>query len=349
MTKRAFVTGVTGQDGSYLAELLLAKGYIVHGLVRRASSSNLGRIDHLCNDESLKDRFFLHWGDLADKSSLQHAIEAACPDEIYNLGAMSHVKVSFDMPEYTADVDALGTLRVLEIVRAFNPKIRFYQASTSELFGKVQSIPQTETTPFYPCSPYGVSKLYGYWSVVNYREAYDLFACNGILFNHESERRGDIFVSKKITQSVARIKLGLQSKLTLGNLDAKRDWGYAPDFVEGMWRMLQAEAPSDYVLATGQTHSVREFVERSFKEVDITIEWQGEGLNEKGIDSDSKQRLVDISPEFFRPREVDFLLGDPSKAKKELGWNPQTTLEELVSIMVQYDMQEQSKNLVLTP
>jgi GDPmannose 4,6-dehydratase len=347
MTKRAFVTGITGQDGSYLAELLLKKGYEVHGLVRRSSSSNLGRIDHLCKDESLKDRFVLHWGDLADKSSLQNAIEIAAPDEIYNLGAMSHVKVSFEMPEYTADVDALGTLRLLEIVRAVNPKIRFYQASTSELFGKVQSIPQTEKTPFYPCSPYGVSKIYGYWSVVNYREAYDLFACNGILFNHESERRGDIFVSKKITQSVARIKLGLQSKLTLGNLDAKRDWGYAPDFVEGMWCMLQADTPSDYVLATGKTHSVREFVERSFKELGISIEWQGEGLSEKGIDSETKKILVDISPEFFRPREVDFLLGDPSKAKKELGWNPQTSLEELVSIMVQYDMKEQSKYLAL--
>lgn len=346
MTKRAFVTGITGQDGSYLAELLLAKGYIVHGLVRRSSSSNLGRIQHLCDDESLKDRLFLHWGDLADKSSLQNAIEVACPDEIYNLGAMSHVKVSFEMPEYTADVDALGTLRLLEIVRTVNPNIRFYQASTSELFGKVQSIPQTESTPFYPCSPYGVSKIYGYWSVVNYREAYDLFACNGILFNHESERRGDIFVSKKITQSVARIKLGLQSKLTLGNLDAKRDWGYAPDFVEGMWRMLQAEAPADYVLATGKAHSVREFVELSFKEVGIAIEWMGEGLEEKGINSKTGEVIVGISSEYFRPREVDFLLGDPSKAKKELGWNPQTTLDELVSIMVQYDLKEQGRSLV---
>jgi len=346
MTKRAFVTGITGQDGSYLAELLLSKGYIVHGLVRRSSSSNLGRIDHLCKDESLKERFFLHWGDLADKSSLQNAIEVARPDEIYNLGAMSHVKVSFEMPEYTADVDTLGTLRLLEIVRTVNPGIRFYQASTSELFGKVQSIPQTESTPFYPCSPYGVSKLYGYWSVVNYREAYDLFACNGILFNHESERRGDIFVSKKITQSVARIKLGLQHKITLGNLDAKRDWGYAPDFVEGMWRMLQAEVAADYVLATGKAHSVREFVERSFKEVGITIEWQGEGLEEKGIDAKTGTVIVDISAEYFRPREVDFLLGDPTKAKKELGWNPQTTLAELVSIMVQYDLKEQGRNLV---
>lgn len=347
--KRALITGITGQDGSYLADLLLKKGYEVHGLIRRSSSSNHARIAHLIENDVFENRFFLHWGDLSDKGSLRAAIEKSKPDEIYNLGAMSHVKVSFEMPEYTADVDALGTLRLLEVIREINPQIRFYQASTSELFGKVQETPQTETTPFYPCSPYGVSKIYSYWTVVNYREAYDLFACNGILFNHESPRRGDIFVSRKITIAVARIALGLQSKLTLGNLDSKRDWGYAPDFVEGMWRMLQVDSPQDFVLATGQTHTVRKFVELAFAEVGIQIGWEGNGLNEIGVDLATGKVLVDISEEFFRPREVDLLLGDASKAKAFLNWEPTTLLHELVSIMIKADRKEQQKLTDLHP
>ncbi|MBI3258652.1 MAG: GDP-mannose 4,6-dehydratase [Ignavibacteriae bacterium] len=336
--KKAFITGITGQDGSYLAELLLEKGYTVHGLVRRSSSSNLCRIQHLIDDELLKDRFFLHEGDLGDFSSLKRAVHAAEPDEVYNLAAMSHVKVSFDIPEYTANVDALGVLRLLEAVRSICPQARFYQASTSELFGKVQEVSQSENTPFHPRSPYGIAKLYAYWIVVNYREAYGMHACNGILFNHESPRRGETFVSRKITTGIARIVAGLQEKIVLGNLDAKRDWGYAKDFVEGMWLMLQQETPEDFVLATGKTTTVQHFVELAFREVGIEIIWVGNGLEKKGIDRVSRKVLVEVSPEFFRPAEVDFLVGNASKAKQKLHWLPKTTLQELVSLMIASDL-----------
>lgn len=337
--KKALITGITGQDGSYLAEFLLSKGYEVHGLIRRSSLSNLDRIAPLCNDPKLHGRLFLHEGDLSDSSSLKRIIEKASPDEVYNLGAMSHVKVSFDVPEYTADVDGLGALRILDSIRTFNPNIRFYQASTSELYGKVREVPQTEKTPFYPRSPYGVAKLYAYWIVVNYREAHSLYACNGILFNHESPRRGETFVSRKITLAVARIAKGLQEKLVLGNLDGKRDWGYAKDFVEGMWLMLQQKSPDDYVLATGETMTVRRFVELSFQEVGISIEWRGTGVQEQGIDANSGKVLVEISPQFFRPSEVDLLIGDASKAKRELGWVARTNVQELVKLMVQADLE----------
>ncbi len=337
--KKALITGITGQDGSYLAEFLLAKGYIVHGLVRRSSSSNLHRILHLCENKSLKDRFFLHSGDLSDFYSIKSAVESVQPHEIYNLGAMSHVKVSFEVPEYTANVDALGTLRLLEAIRTTCPAARFYQASTSELYGKVKETPQTEKTPFHPRSPYGVAKIYSYWAVVNYREAYNIYACNGILFNHESPRRGETFVSRKITIAVARIKAGLQDHIVLGNLDAQRDWGYAKDFVQGMWLMLQQDTPEDYVLATGQTTSVRKFVDLSFREVGIEISWEGSGVDEKGIDRATGKVVVLVSPEFFRPSEVDLLLGDATKAKEKLGWVHQTNLEELVRIMVKADLE----------
>ncbi len=331
MVKKALITGITGQDGSYLAEFLLEKGYEVHGIARRSSVSNAQRIKHL---EDLR----LHQGDLSDTVSLKCIIDQVRPDEIYNLGAMSHVKASFEMPEYTADVDGLGALRMLEAVRHTCPKAKFYQASTSELYGKIQETPQTETTPFYPRSPYGIAKLYAYWAVVNYREAYDLFACNGILFNHESPRRGETFVTRKITLAVARIRAGLQEKLLMGNLDAKRDWGYAKDFVEGMWMMLQQEKPEDFVLATGITTSVRRFVELAFSAVGINIEWSGVGLNEKGIDVKTGNVIVEISPEYFRPTEVDLLVGNPQKAKEKLNWVPKTTLEELVEMMVEHDL-----------
>lgn len=333
--KKALITGITGQDGSYLAELLLEKGYEVHGLVRRSSLSNLGRVFPLCNDPSISDRFHLHEGDLSDSSSLKRVIEVSSPEEVYNLAAMSHVKASFDMPEYTADVDALGVLRLLDAIRSYDPKIRFYQASTSELYGKVKESPQTEKTPFHPRSPYGVAKLYAYWIVVNYREAHGLHASNGILFNHESPRRGETFVSRKITLAATRIAKGLQEKLVLGNLDAKRDWGYAKDFVEGMWLILQKETPDDYILATGETTTVRSFVEWAFQELDMPIEWQGKGIQEKGI---SKGKVVvEISPQFFRPAEVDLLLGDATKARVELGWTPKTPIQELVRMMVRSD------------
>lgn len=332
--KRALITGITGQDGSYLAEFLLEKGYEVHGFIRRSSHSNRERIRHLCND-----RLTLHEGDLGDTSSIASIVEKVFPEEIYHLAAMSHVQGSFAMPEYTADVNALGVLRFLEAVRKINCRIRFYQASTSELFGKVQEVPQRETTPFYPRSPYGVSKLYAYWISVNYRESYGLYVCNGILFNHESPRRGETFVSRKITQGVARIVHGLQDKLVLGNLDSRRDWGYAEDFVKGMWLMLQQTKPDDYILATGKTTTVRQFVELAFQEAGREIVWQGEGLQERGVDALSGKLLVEISPEFFRPCEVDVLLGDPSKAKRILGWEPKTALPELVHLMVQADLQ----------
>jgi GDPmannose 4,6-dehydratase len=341
--KKALITGVTGQDGSYLAEWLLEKGYQVHGLIRRASSSNLERIGHLCQSPVFKERFHLVEGDLGDSYSLKRAIERIEPDEIYNLAAMSHVKTSFEMPEYVADVDGVGVLRILEAIKGYNSKIRFYQASTSELYGKVKEIPQTENTPFYPRSPYGVAKLYAYWMVVNYREAYGLYACNGILFNHESPRRGEDFVSRKITMAAAAIATGRQDKLILGNLDAQRDWGYAKDFVEGMWLMLQKEKAEDYVLATGKTTTVRRFVEMVFAELNIFIQWVGKGMSEKGIDPQTGRILVEVSPQFFRPAEVDLLIGDSSKAKRELGWEPRTTVEELVRIMVQADLEVATK------
>jgi len=330
--KKALITGVTGQDGSYLAELLLEKGYEVHGIVRRSSSPNASRIRHL------QDKITLHEGDLSDSSSLKRIIQKADPDEVYNLAAMSHVKVSFEMPEYTADVDGMGVLRMLDAIKAHNPKIRFYQASTSELFGKVKEIPQSEKTPFYPRSPYGVAKLYAYWIVVNYREAYGIYACNGILFNHESPRRGETFVSRKITLAAAKIAAGLQDKLFLGNLDAKRDWGYAKDFVEGMWLMLQQQTPDDFVLATGETTTVRKFVEMVFREIGKPISWEGKGLKEKGYGPDGRP-LIEISPEFFRPAEVDLLIGDPSKAKKILGWQPKTPVEDLMRMMTRSDQE----------
>jgi GDPmannose 4,6-dehydratase len=337
--KKALISGITGQDGSYLTEILLDKGYEVHGIIRRSSSFNTKRIDHLYADRNVIDKkLFLHFGDLVDTSSLNRLLEKIEPDEIYNLAAQSHVKVSFEVPDYTAQVDALGTLRFLDAIRETGlRKVKFYQASTSELYGKVQEVPQTETTPFYPRSPYGVAKIYGYWIVVNYREAYDIFASNGILFNHESPRRGETFVTRKITRAVARIKHGLQQSLHMGNLDAKRDWGYAPEFCEGMWRILQHDKAEDFVLATGETHSVREFIELAFKEIGITVAWKGKGVNEVGKDKKTGNVLVEIDKSYFRPTEVDLLIGDPTKAKKKLGWKPKTTFEELVTIMVKAD------------
>jgi len=338
--KKALITGITGQDGSYLAELLLEKGYEVHGMIRRSSSFNTGRIDHLYNDPQILDkRMFLHYGDLTDSSNLNRLLEKIQPDEIYNLGAQSHVQVSFEVPEYTAEVDAIGTLRFLDAIKDTGVKTKFYQASTSELYGKTQDVPQSEKTPFYPRSPYGVAKIYGYWIIVNYREAYDLFACNGILFNHESPRRGPTFVTRKITRAAARIKYGIQEKLVLGNLDAKRDWGYAPEYVEGMWLMLQQEEPDDFVMATGAAHTVREFVDLAFKELDMELEWKGEGVNEKGIDSKSNVR-VEIDKRYFRPTEVDFLIGDASKAERELSWKAVTKFENLVAIMAKADWEK---------
>ena len=340
--KVALITGITGQDGAYLAEFLLKKGYMVHGIKRRSSLFNTDRIDHLYLDPHEKHiNFKLHYGDLTDSTNLIRIIQEVQPDEIYNLGAMSHVKVSFETPEYTANADGIGCLRILEAIRILDltKKTKFYQASTSELYGKVREVPQTEKTPFYPRSPYGVAKLYAYWIVVNYREAHSLYACNGILFNHESPRRGETFVSRKITLAVARIAKGLQEKLVLGNLDGKRDWGYAKDFVEGMWLMLQQKSPDDYVLATGETMTVRRFVELSFQEVGISIEWRGTGVQEQGIDANSGKVLVEISPQFFRPSEVDLLIGDASKAKRELGWVARTNVQELVKLMVQADLE----------
>ena len=344
MMKKALITGITGQDGSYLAEFLLEKGYEVHGIVRRSSTFNRGRIEHLYLARHIKDQkdnggLTLHYGDMTDSSSLMCILQAVQPDEIYNLAAQSHVKVSFEVPEYTAEVDAVGTLRLLEAVRNLGLKARIYQASTSELFGKVVEVPQKETTPFYPRSPYGVAKQYGYWITKNYREAYGLFAVNGILFNHESERRGENFVTRKITLGACRIKQGMQDKLYLGNLDARRDWGYAKDYVECMWLMLQHPVPEDFVIATGEYHTVREFCTLAFAEAGITLRWEGSGVEEKGIDTATGKVLVEVDPKFFRPTEVEQLLGDPSKAKALLGWNPRkTTFEELVRLMVRSDM-----------
>ena len=342
----ALITGITGQDGSYLAEFLLEKGYDVHGIMRRSSSFNTGRIEHLYLDEWVRDMhrkrlLHLHWGDMTDSSSLIRIIAECQPDEIYNLAAQSHVKVSFDVPEYTADADAIGTLRLLEAVRilGLEKKCRIYQASTSELFGKVQEIPQRETTPFYPRSPYAVAKLYAFWIMKNYRESYGMFTANGILFNHESERRGENFVTRKITLAAARIKAGLQDKLYLGNRTALRDWGYARDYVECMWLILQQPEPDDFVIATGEYHSVREFTTLAFREAGIELRWEGEGLDEKGIDTATGKVLVEVDPRFFRPADVEQLLGDPSKAREQLGWNPRkTSFQELVRIMVQSDM-----------
>lgn len=349
MKKRALITGITGQDGAYLAELLLKKGYEVHGIKRRASSFNTDRIDHLYQDRHEKDvNFFLHYGDLTDSTNLIRIVQEVQPDEIYNLAAQSHVQVSFETPEYTANSDALGTLRLLEAVRILGlpDKVKFYQASTSELYGKVQEIPQSEKTPFYPRSPYAAAKLYGYWITVNYREAYNMFACNGILFNHESPTRGETFVTRKITRAVARIKLGLQDKLYLGNMDSKRDWGFAGDYVEAMWLMLQQDRAEDFVIATGETHSVRIFVEQAFREVGIIIEWQGEGVHEKGINQETGEVILEIDPRYFRPTEVDLLLGDPTKAKQQLGWEPKVTFNELVKMMVKKDLEEAQKDVL---
>lgn len=339
--KRALITGITGQDGSYLAEFLLEKGYEVHGMVRRSSLINTHRIDHLYNDPHKENvKMFLHYGDLTDSTNIIRLIQQIQPDEIYNLAAMSHVKVSFDTPEYTGNADGLGTLRFLEAIRllGMEKKVKFYQASTSELYGKVVETPQSETTPFYPRSPYGVAKIYGYWITINYREAYNLFAVNGILFNHESPRRGETFVTRKITLAAAAIKVGLQEKLYLGNIDSKRDWGFAKDYVEGMWMMLQHDKPDDYVLATGEMHSVREFIELSFMELGMEIVWKGSGVDEKGYDKKTGKCLIEIDPKYFRPTEVDLLLGNPAKVKRELGWEPKTKFSELVKMMAEADL-----------
>lgn len=348
--KKALITGVTGQDGAYLSEFLLKKGYEVHGIKRRSSSFNTDRVDHLYQDPHVQGkRFILHYGDLTDTSNLVRIIQEVQPDEIYNLGAQSHVQVSFEVPEYTADADGMGTLRLLEAIRilGMENKVRFYQASTSELFGKVQEVPQKETTPFYPRSPYAVAKLYAYWIVVNYRESYGMYACNGILFNHESPIRGETFVTRKVTRAAARIKLGLQDKLYMGNIDSKRDWGFAGDYVELMWLMLQQDKPDDYVMATGVTTTVRDFISMAFAEAGIRLTWEGSGVNEKAIDADTGEVRVEIDPRYFRPAEVDLLIGDPSKAMKMLGWKPKVQLPELVKMMVENDIRLAEKELHL--
>lgn len=348
MSKIALITGVTGQDGAYLAELLLNKGYIVHGIKRRSSSFNTGRIDHLYTDPHFKGLpFFMHYGDLTDATNLIRIIQEVQPDEIYNLAAQSHVQVSFETPEYTANSDAMGTLRILEAIRilGLTNKTKFYQASTSELYGKVQEIPQSETTPFYPRSPYAVAKLYGYWITVNYREAYNMYACNGILFNHESPLRGETFVTRKITRAAVRIAKSVQTKLFLGNLDAKRDWGHAKDYVKGMWMMLQQETPEDFVLATGKTYTVRHFCDLAFAEVGISLKWEGEGVNEKGMDAKTGAILIEVDPKYFRPTEVDLLIGDPTKAKTKLGWEPEHDLNSLVKDMIDGDQKSLENEL----
>ena len=349
MSQKALITGITGQDGSYLAEFLLSKGYEVHGIVRRASTFNTIRIDHLY-PQNKDTKLFLHYGDMTDSSNLNRLLEKVKPDEIYNLAAQSHVRVSFEVPEYTIEVDGVGVLRFLDAIKETGVKTKFYQASTSELYGKVQEIPQTEKTPFYPRSPYGVAKLYAYWIVRNYREAYNIFACNGILFNHESPRRGENFVTRKITKAAVKISLGLQEKLYLGNLNAKRDWGYAPEYCEGMWLILQQEKPDDFLLATGETHTVREFCGLAFKEVGIELEWHGKDENEKGIVKALHSKftsnlktgdiVVEVDPRYYRPTEVDILIGDPSKAKEKLGWQPKVKFEELIKIMLQADLKQ---------
>lgn len=349
MNKTALITGITGQDGAYLADFLLQRGYRVHGVKRRSSLFNTARVDHLYQDPHESNvNFLMHYGDLTDSTNLIRIIQEVQPDEIYNLAAQSHVKVSFETPEYTANADALGTLRLLEAIRILGlaGKTKFYQASTSELFGKVQEIPQNENTPFYPRSPYAAAKLYSYWITVNYREAYNIFACNGILFNHESPCRGETFVTRKITRAVARIKLGLQEKIHLGNLNAKRDWGHAADYVRAMYLILQQEQPEDYVIATGETHSVREFVELAFGEAGIELKWQGEGLAEKGVDQTSGKVLVEVDPRYFRPTEVELLLGNPAKAKEKLGWQPEVSFQQLVKEMVAEDLRQTERDLL---
>ena len=338
---KALITGITGQDGSYLAELLLSKGYEVHGMIRRSSSFNTGRIDHLYNDPEIYNRkLFLHYGDLTDSSNLNRLLEKIEPSEIYNLGAQSHVKVSFEVPEYTAEVDGIGTLRFLDAIKETGLHTKFYQASTSELYGKVVEIPQSEKTPFYPRSPYAVAKLYGFWIIKNYREAYNIFASNGILFNHESPRRGETFVTRKITRAASRIKCGIQDSLSLGNMNSKRDWGYAPEYCEGMWRILQKETPDDFVLATNETHTIREFADLAFKELNMELEWSGSGESEIGVEKSSGRVLVKVDSRYYRPTEVDLLLGDPAKAKQELGWEPQTKFNDLVKLMVRADYEK---------
>jgi len=340
--KKALITGITGQDGSYLAELLLEKGYEVHGIIRRSSSFNTGRIDHLYQDPHLNSvKLFLHHGDLADSSNISRFIEKIQPDEIYHLGAQSHVRVSFDTPEYTADVVGIGTLRILDAIKNMKKKPKFYQASSSEMFGKVLETPQKETTPFHPRSPYACAKVFAYWITRNYREGYGIFACNGILFNHESERRGETFVTRKITRGLARILAGKDNCLYLGNLDAKRDWGYAKDYVEGMWRMLQQKEPDDYVLATGETHSVRDFIEECAKILKLDLVWKGKGVKKEGYSQRLKKTIIKIDPKYFRPAEVDILLGDPSKAAKKLKWKPKTKFKDLVKIMLKYDLKKE--------
>jgi GDPmannose 4,6-dehydratase len=339
--KKALITGITGQDGSYLAELLIEKGYEVHGMIRRSSSFNTGRIDHLYHNAEIMDKkLFLHYGDLTDSSNLNRLLEKIYPHEIYNLGAQSHVKVSFEVPEYTTDVDATGTLRFLDAIKETGIDTRFYQASTSELYGKAQEIPQSETTPFYPRSPYAVAKMYAYWIVKNYREAYNLFACNGILFNHESPRRGETFVTRKISRAVARIKFGIQGMLVLGNLDSQRDWGYAPEYVEGMWRMLQIKEPDDYVLATGEMHTIREFANVAFQHADMELEWRGSGELEQGIEKKTGKIRVQVDPRYFRPTEVELLIGNASKAKMILGWESKIKFDSLVKLMVSRDLEK---------
>ncbi|GHU90326.1 GDP-mannose 4,6-dehydratase [Spirochaetia bacterium] len=348
--KKALISGVTGQDGAYLSEFLLHKGYEVHGIKRRSSSFNTTRIDHLYQDPHIANRkFILHYGDLNDASSLVRILQEVQPDEIYNLGAQSHVRISFEIPEFTADADGLGTLRLLEAIRilGMEKKVHFYQASTSELFGKVQEVPQKETTPFYPRSPYAVAKLYAYWIVVNYRESYGMHASNGILFNHESPRRGETFVTRKITRAASRIKLGLQDKLYMGNIDAKRDWGFAGDYVELMWMMLQQETPDDYVIATGVTTSVRDFITMAFKEAGINLRWEGQGVDEKGVDAETGKVCVEIDPQYFRPAEVELLIGDPTKAITKLGWKPKVQLPELVKMMMESDLKQAQEELHL--
>jgi len=340
--KKALITGITGQDGSYLTELLLDKGYEVHGIVRRSSSFNTKRIDHLYQDPHLNDvRMMLHYGDLIDSSSLNRILEQVNPDEIYNLGAQSHVHISFQIPEYTAEATGIGTLRILDAIREVGLKPRFYEAASSELFGKATEVPQKETTPFYPRSPYACAKLYAYWTTVNYREAYNIHACNGILFNHESPRRGETFVSKKVTRAVARITRGAQDKLFIGNLNAKRDWGYAREYVEAMWLMLQQPAPDDYVIATGETHTVRELCETAFRCAGVDITWSGTGVTERGVDRKTGKVLVEVDPKYFRPTEVDLLVGDASKARRLLGWQPKTGFAEVVRLMVEYDLEHE--------
>lgn len=343
MRKKALITGITGQDGSYLAEFLLEKGYEVHGIIRRASTFNTSRIDHIFQDphESRK-RLFLHYGDVSDSSNMSRLVEKIQPAEIYNLAAQSHVRVSFDIPEYTGDVTALGTTRLLDAIREAGIKTKFYQASSSEMFGLVQAVPQTEETPFYPRSPYGAAKVYSYWMTKNYRESYDLFACNGILFNHESPRRGETFVTRKITRGLARIKLNIDKTLYMGNLDAKRDWGYAKDYVEGMWMMLQQDKPDDYVLATNETHTVREFIEIASKRLGFDLEWHGQGVDEEGVDKNTGNVIIKIDPVYFRPAEVDLLIGDYTKAKTIMGWEPKVKFKELVELMVDADLEQQT-------